>query len=496
MAENVEGVAGYRARRASELVAEVLCVDVEGALLRSHPHQEALFAAIKDRPILLLWLLLWPLGGRRRLIAARNEMMQGSLDPSRAPRRAEVEKLMAGAKSAGQRVELVTSIGADFVRRANISSASFDGVLTCPPDSLNAQQRAALLQSRYPLGFSYVGHGAADLPVWRAAAQRYAVDGSPFVRNQTAAEGIELVELSRAESPLSALLRSMRLHQWLKNLLVLVPLGLMIPRATPTDFLNFFCGFVLFGLLASGTYLLNDMFDVQADRSHASKRKRPIASGDLALSVAAVAASAMIVLALIGATWLSRNFALTALAYLFLTLAYSLWLKSIPIIDVLAIATLFTLRVLAGMLLVDQPISEWLLTFSIFFFLSLALIKRHVELGTMVPGDTRALHGRGYAQIDQNFVAMFGVASGVASLIIFAFFISSVTVDPNSHYVSPQLLWAAMALVSYWLMRMWLLTMRGLMDDDPIIYAARERATLIVAGLTVMLAVAAQTLSL
>ncbi len=288
----------------------------------------------------------------------------------------------------------------------------------------------------------------------------------------------------------------MRIHQWLKNLLVLVPLGLMAPRATMGDVFTFACGFLLFGLLTSGTYLLNDIIDVESDRRHPSKQHRPIASGGLALPVAAASALALIAVALAGAMKLNPSFALAALAYLMLTLTYSLRLKSIPIVDVLLIAILFTLRILAGMLLLGQPPSEWLLMFSIFFFLSLALIKRYVELGGLAPGESLAHRGRGYARDDQHFVMAFGISSGVASLIIFALFITSGAQASTAHYVSPQLLWLVLVALTYWLMRMWLLTLRGIMDDDPIFYAARERATLLVAAVILALVLAAQTLPL
>jgi 4-hydroxybenzoate polyprenyltransferase len=288
----------------------------------------------------------------------------------------------------------------------------------------------------------------------------------------------------------------MRLDQWLKNVLILVPLALIAPRATLADITTFLCGFLLFGLLTSGTYLFNDILDAEADRVHPSKLRRPIASGELPLPIAGAAALVLVGLALWGAAFLSLPFFLASLAYLTLTLAYSFRLKSIPIVDVLLIAVLFTLRILAGMLLIGGRPSEWLLMFSIFFFLSLVLIKRYVELGTLAPGDVMALRGRGYTRNDQTFVMAFGVASGVASLIIFALFVSSMMIDHSSHYVTPQLLWGALAVMTYWLMRMWLLTMRGLMQDDPLAHAAQERATFILAAAMMGFVIAAQFLPL
>ena len=181
------------------------------------------------------------------------------------------------------------------------------------------------------------------------------------------------------------------------------------------------------------------------------------------------------------------------LAYLVLTLCYSFFLKRIPLVDVLVIATLFTLRIVAGMALAGTPPSHWLLMFSVFFFFSLALMKREVELGVMEPTGATVLQGRGYALEDRTLLMCFGASSGVASLVVFALFISSMIEDhAATTYASPQWLWGALFVLSYWVMRMWLLTARGQMNDDPILYAARDRASLILGALTAVFVLAAQ----
>jgi 4-hydroxybenzoate polyprenyltransferase len=348
------------------------------------------------------------------------------------------------------------------------------------------------LCERHPNGLAYFGNSAADLPVWRVATERLAVNLSHSTRRRETRESIELVEIARAQPMFPALLKSMRLHQWLKNLLVLVPLGLMGPRAAMSDVLTFLVGFLLFGVLTSGTYLINDIMDVEADRRHPRKMRRPIASGALPVRLTVAAALGLIAVGLFGAILLDTPFALTLLAYLVLTLTYSISLKRIPLVDVLVIASLFTLRIVAGMALVNQPPSEWLLMFSIFFFFSLALMKREVELGVMGQAGAKDLQGRGYALEDRGVLMAFGVSSAVASLVVFALFVSSLASQPSSPYASPGWLWGAMAALSYWIMRMWLLTARGLMNDDPILYAAGERASLILAAVIAAFVLAAQ----
>ena len=293
-----------------------------------------------------------------------------------------------------------------------------------------------------------------------------------------------------------ALLKSLRLHQWLKNLLVFVPLALIFSHAGNALVTKFVAAFLLLGLLTSGTYLLNDIFDVEADRRHPRKRLRPIARAELPISVAAIASLVLIVSALAGAAYLNLDFAATLSAYLVSTLSYSLFFKRIPLVDVLVIAGLFTLRIVAGMTLVDAPPSEWLLMFASFFFFSLALMKRAVELDVVDQAGMKSLKGRGYTMEDRNFVTTFGIASGVASLVIFALFVSAMMQKPTDTYSAPGFLWGALPALGYWIMRMWLMTTRGLMDDDPILYAARERASLVLAGVVAAFAIAAQLVHL
>lgn len=306
----------------------------------------------------------------------------------------------------------------------------------------------------------------------------------------------ETAELSRSKPLLRAVIKSMRLHQWVKNLLLLIPLVLTASHADLAHVLSFVAGFLFFGLLSSGTYILNDIVDMEADRRHPQKKGRPIAAGDLSAPIGAGVGLILITVAVVGAVLLSGFFAMALLAYLALTLAYSLWLKQIPLIDVLTIAALFTLRMVAGMTLVGEPPSQWLLMFSIFFFFSLALLKRDAEFSVMHRAGSKILHGRGYTSDDRILVTAFGIASGVASLVVFALFVSSMIEKPSSPYTAPVLLWGAMPALSYWIMRMWLLTGRGLMMDDPILYAVGDRASLILAGLMAAFVIAAQFVQL
>jgi 4-hydroxybenzoate polyprenyltransferase/phosphoserine phosphatase len=478
-----------------QIESPVLCVDLDGTYLRTDTLYESLLIAIRARPGLLLHVPLWLARGRIRLKQALTARTRDLFQVSNCPRQQEVADLIETARVAGKRVELISAADhlmlehqADLWQTFNVVIGSPEGV------NLKAEAKAELLRRRHPQGFAYIGNSAADLPVWRAAQERFAVNLPEGVRRQSEREGLGIVELVRAKPLLPVLARSMRPHQWLKNLLVFVPFALALPQLGLADVERALLGFLCLCFLTSGTYLINDLLDVEADRRHPRKRNRPIANGDLPLPIAALASLALIGLALTVAFFLSWPFLFTLLAYLALTLAYSFRLKRMGLADVLVIAILFTLRIAAGMALQSQPISHWLLMFSIFFFTSLAFMKREVELNVMNRSGKQGLDGRGYEMGDRIFVMSCGVSSGMASLVVFALFISSATEQRLAAYGLPILLWGVMAVLSYWMLRMWLLTLRGLMDDDPILYAARDRTSLLIGGVVALLFVGAQVI--
>ncbi|HEV7252828.1 MAG TPA: UbiA family prenyltransferase [Mesorhizobium sp.] len=480
------------------LQSDVLCVDMDGTYLRTDTLYECLLVALKAKPQLLLHVPFWLAKGRLHLKQQLTKHARGALDLGLCGRQPEVEALVRQARAQGKQVELITAADQALVCDEPSFRESFDAVIgSTDRTNLKAREKAELLRRRHPEGFAYVGNSSADLPVWEAASERFAVNLPNGVRRQAAREGLGLVELAPAAPVLPALLKSMRLHQWLKNSLIFVPLALTITRADLGDIATFLAAFVLFGLLASGTYMVNDLLDLEADRRHPRKRNRPIPSGDLPLPVAGLASIGLIGTALLGAVLISPPFAAALLAYLVVTLAYSLRLKREAMVDVLVIAVLFTLRIVAGMLLVETPLSHWLLMFSMFFFFSLALMKREVELNVMHQRGVQSVPGRGYALDDRILVVCFGVSSGVASLVIFSLFVSTrVELIGRANYGAALMLWGALALLSYWMIRMWLLTTRGQMNDDPILYAVKDRASLMLGATMGLLMLAAQALTL
>jgi 4-hydroxybenzoate polyprenyltransferase len=292
-----------------------------------------------------------------------------------------------------------------------------------------------------------------------------------------------------------AMLKAMRLHQWMKNLLVFVPLMAAHQYAdAPRDVLALMA-FVVFSLTASSVYLLNDLVDVQDDRHHARKRNRPFASGALSLITGWLAWPVLLLVAVVlSALFLPVMFSASLGVYFVLTVAYSLHLKQLAVVDVLTLAALYTLRIIAGAAAIDVAVSFWLLLFSMFIFLSLALIKRYSELKVARDaGKSGALRGRGYEPEDLELVSSLGGSAGFIAVLVLALYIQD---GQAAHlYATPQLIWLACPVMLFWISRAWLIAHRGRMHDDPIVFALKDKVSWGVGALMVGVLALARVLS-
>lgn len=277
-----------------------------------------------------------------------------------------------------------------------------------------------------------------------------------------------------------AWIREIRPHQWAKNLLIFVPAMAAHLEWTQAQVVSLVSGFVAFSLLASSVYVVNDLVDLPNDRQHTTKRNRPIAVG-LISPGAAISGALLLTAAAAFITWqLPRQFQLTLAVYLVLTTAYSFFLKRRVLLDVICLASLYTIRVVAGSTLVDAPLSQWFLAFSIFFFFSLALVKRVAELRPLVAiAEERAVAGRGYVAPDLPTLTSLGTAASMASSLVFCLYITSAEVTRLYHH--PSLLWLGLPLFLYWQARVWLLTSRGRMNEDPVVFALKDRMSYLIA---------------
>jgi 4-hydroxybenzoate polyprenyltransferase len=319
-------------------------------------------------------------------------------------------------------------------------------------------------------GFDYVGNDRADLPAWREAHGIVTVNASRAISHAARKLGNVVAEFANQPPLFSTVLRAIRPHQWSKNLLVFVPLL----TAKAFDEINAITGelciFVSFCATASGIYLINDLLDLRADRRHATKKDRPFASGALPLTLGAWLAVALITIgiALAGAVGAGHIIAI----YAAISLSYSLKLKRFPLVDVFTLATLYTLRIVAGGVASHHEMSLWLLGFSGFLFLSLALVKRVGEFMNFPQVINTELGRRGYRPADFQMLQMFGTAAAFASSVVLALFVNSSTAFQK--YDRPEILWALVPLILFWQCRLWLATARGHMHEDPIVYSFRD----------------------
>jgi 4-hydroxybenzoate polyprenyltransferase len=409
-------------------------------------------------------------------------------DPATLPYRAELIDIVKAEKAAGRAVHLVTAadqaIADDIARHLGLfaSAAGSDGRL-----NLKGPNKLAYLREKFPDGFIYAGDGSADLPVFIGARGVILCD----VAGATAAKVVEakvpvVATLRRPSNRVQAWLRAFRVHQWAKNILLFVPLFVGHAFGDPKAIVASAIGFALLCLLSSATYIVNDLADLDADRAHATKKFRPFAGGRLKIVHGLIAAPLMIVTALAGAFALSPPFAAALLAYLILTAAYSFGLKRVALLDVFVIGVLFTLRIVMGAEIAGLTHSAWLLSFALSFFISLALSKRHGEVMRAAGADAGEIAGRGYRGNDWPVTLTFGVGIGLVSVVIMLLYMTN-DAAPSGFYHAPGLLYAIPALLTLWLMRIWLLSHRMELHDDPVVFALRDRVSLAL-GLAVAIA--------
>jgi 4-hydroxybenzoate polyprenyltransferase/phosphoserine phosphatase len=477
-----------------------LCVDLDGTLTYADLSIESLLRLVKSAPWLLPLILFWRLAGKARL---KHELAKrADLDVSVLPYNERVIGLIRDARTEGRKTVLVTGSNQKFAQQVQTHLSIFDEVFASNERcNLTGKRKAAKLNEELGRGlYEYVSNGRVDLPIWGDAAAIVTVNAPSSVVRRCAAMGKPHRNLPVARHPLKAWSRAMRLHQWAKNALLFVPL------ITAHAFLQWeavrgvILAFVAFGLCASATYIINDLLDLDADRHHQRKKKRPFASGALSAKEGILGSGALLIGGLGLAMLLPGRFQLALLAYIAVTLLYSFRLKRIASLDVLTLAGLYTLRVVAGAFAAEIPLSFWLLAFSMFVFLCLALVKRVAELidlrskqllGSAQVGFAR---GREYSVEDIPILQNLGASSGYLAVLVLALYINSPEV--STLYTTPKILWLIAPLLLLWVTRLWVVTTRGYMDDDPILFAVKDPETWVTAAATALILTAATALRL
>ena len=460
-----------------------LVIDLDDALLKTDLLTETASRFLTQQPWNFFKLILWLT--KERPVLMDRLMRSATLDVESLPYNQALLAWLHAEKAAGRYLVLVTVNYHSLAGKVAEQLGIFDDVLATA-DARNLKQnnkRDALVARFSENGFDYVGSNWADVPIWRSSAKAHVVSRSRRLID-TARSHNNLDRVFGDEKPNTAvaLLKAMRPHQWIKNLLIFIPLLTAHQYTASLSLANSFLAFIVFGLTASSVYLLNDIVDVADDRHHHTKRHRPFAAGNLDLLHGWIAWPLMLIIAFTLAGplgGLHLGFIGILAAYFFLTTAYSVRLKQIPMVDVLTLALLYTLRIIAGALAIDAKLSFWLLSFSMFFFLSLALIKRYSELrAARDAGKEGVLRGRGYDLQDLELVSSLGGSAGYVAVLVLSLYIQDSRTA--SMYSSPMLIWPACPLLLYWISRMWLIAHRGDMHADPIVFAIKDRSSWLV----------------
>ncbi|MBA3844675.1 MAG: UbiA family prenyltransferase [Actinobacteria bacterium] len=457
-----------------------LVVDLDGTLLRCDVLQESTLRLLGDSPWAAFRLPLWLARGKARL--KREIAQRVDLDIATLPVDAKVLEWIRQCRAEGRKVILCSASDAKFVNQIAERLGVFDEVIASDGvTNVSSHRKAALLVERFGAkGFDYVGNSHDDVPVWAQARRAILVAVVPSVRRTAMRVASIEREFDRPAASVKASLAAMRLHQWAKNLLVFLPL-LGSHRITEIALLSSsILAFLAFGLCASSVYIVNDLMDLQSDRRHSRKRMRPFASGALSPLTGLAVGSA----SLIAAFWLgwyaSPAFDAWLAVYLAVTLLYTFLLKRKILVDALALAALYTLRILAGGAAAGMWPGFWLLAFSIFFFLSLAFVKRYSELKVVLNEGRDRTHGRDYLITDLPLIEMLGIVSGFSAVVVMALYLNGDSVARM--YPHQNIVWLTVPILLYWVTRMWVKAHRGEMHDDPVVFAVSDRLSLLSIG--------------
>ena len=453
----------------------VIAIDLDGTLTNTDTLHESVINLLRDHPASILALPFWLIQGKA---AFKSDLADHvDLDVTLLPYNTQLIDWLKDERSAGKKIVLCTAADRRVAQAIADHLGLFDAVIASDGVTNNSgvNKRAVLEQNFGARGYDYAGNSAADVAVWAGARQAIVVNATDAVAKRAA----EVAAVSKIFAPptitLSHWRRLFRVHQWLKNLLLFVPL-LAAHQITDIQSLStLILAFISFSLCASAVYMANDLLDLESDRKHPRKRHRPFAAAAIPIKAGAVlvplfAATSFALGLMVGmafTAWLSL--------YFLLTCAYSLWLKRLVLIDCLTLAALYTVRIIAGGTATYLFPSFWLLALSIFIFTSLAFVKRYSELQLQSSLGIEHAHGRGYVVSDAPLLHAFGVTAGYSAVLVLALYIHSGT--GVGLYRLPELLWPAVPLFLLWISWIWLSAHRGKMHDDPLVFAIKDKMT-------------------
>ena len=474
-----------------------LFVDLDGTLIHGDLLHESAIRLLFRRP-LWLFLTLVRFGARP---AALKQAVSRAISPHAGtlPYRQEILQLI-DERRGNSRVVLATAGHRSWAEAVAAHLGLFDDVLASDGvTNLKGNHKLDAIQAWCGKNdahtWGYVGHSVSDIEIWQAADESLAVGASERFKNKLKSIRPDMAFIGSNRWSATALARVLRLQQWVKNLLVLTPIPLSQASPTWPMVLSGVLAMLAFCMAASGVYVVNDLVDLDSDRTNPKKRSRPFAAGRFPI----LAGPLLAVGAFSGAAGLAYSVGSVTFnawmgLYVLLTTAYSLWLKRMPILDVVILAFLYMSRILAGGAATGVPISEWLIAFSMFFFLSLALVKRHSELLRLKTTTESAAAGRGYVADDAPVVQALGSASGLISVLVFALFAHSP--ETRQGYANSMALWCACPLLTLWLGRVWLYSARGALGEDPVMFAVKDPVSIVTGALVLGCVVCARGIAL
>lgn len=453
-----------------------LCVDLDGTLIRTDMLMESFLILLKSKPwvlILLPFLLFKGKAALKNWIALRVEVDVGVL-PYHV-------SFLNYLKQQKRPLILATASHEKFAGKIAAHLGIFHDVIASTSQlNLSGHKKLKVIREKFGDKFGYAGNAAIDCKIWDKASDVIMVNTPKHIQKRYP----NPVVFDDRINGFLGLFKAIRIHQWAKNMLIFIPLLMSHNFSNRSYLLSSVLAFMAFSFCASSVYLLNDLLDLESDRHHARKSKRPFASGDLSIISGIFMIPVLIISSALIAYQLSGDFQIVLVVYLIMTTAYSFLLKSVALVDVIVLASLYTIRIIAGGEATDIYNTNWLLAFSFFLFISLAFVKRYSELKFTTPKGSKKIKGRGYFVDDLEQIGLFGTASGYLSVLVFALYVNSA--HASALYPNSQILWLLCPIFLYWISRVWLLAGRGQLIEDPVRFAISDITTYVVMVLIIV----------
>ena len=458
-----------------------LCVDLDGTLIKLDTLHQAILLLIRRKPSTLFLLPQWIRKGRA---FTKNEVARRqSLNVKNLPYNNKLLSYIKSEKNKGRTIILVTASNYRTAEAVSKHLGCFDEVLSSSKSmNLFGSVKRDILKEKYNT-FDYVGDSISDLPIWAVSRKKILVNPS---RKTLKKQSSDLLIVDK--DPVSqSIPKTLRVHQWIKNLLLFLPILLAHQLNTTFLITDAVFSFFSFSLAASAIYIINDLFDLEADQSHPRKKYRPFAAGNIQIIQGVFFSPLLLIGSIILSSFLPVSFLYIIFLYILLTSLYSVYFKQLFGWDVILLTILYNMRIIAGGSVTNTPISLWLLIFSILFFLALAIVKRCIELKELSSNyrSNSNQRGRGYKVTHYNLLCKIGVITSISSTIVLIGYLLSNKVVQL--YQSPFYLWLIIPLVAFWFLRLWKRVTQGNLHDDPLVFAITDIQTYITGILTILL---------